>query len=68
MEKEGYCETKTRKRIYLTLLLVDLITVLIVSALTNIPYSIEKYFSILFTILLTLYCLVPSDKKDNNNH
>lgn len=68
LEKEGYCETKTRKRIYLTLLLVDLITVLIVSALTNIPYSIEKYFSILFTILLTLYCLVPSDKKDNNNH
>ena len=64
----SFLKRKKRKHIYLTLMFVDLITVLIVSALTDMPYSIEKYFDILFTILLTLYCLVPSDKKDNNNH
>ncbi len=68
LKRKDNVKRKKRKHIYLTLMFVDLITVLIVSALTDMPYSIEKYFGILFTILLTLYCLVPSDKKDNNNH
>lgn len=59
---------KTRKRIYILLMILDLIVFLIVNALTDMPYSSRKYFSILFTILLTLYCLVPSDKKDSNKH
>ncbi len=62
-KRKDIVKRKTRKRIYLTLMLVDLITVLTISALTDMPYSMEKYFGILFTILLTLYCLVPSDKR-----
>ncbi|WP_241961043.1 hypothetical protein [Staphylococcus warneri] len=58
---------KTRKRIYLALMAIDLITVLIIIGFTDMPYSGRQYFGYAFTILLTLYCLVPNTKDKQND-
>lgn len=46
---------------------IDLITVLIIIGFTDMPYSGRQYFGYAFTILLTLYCLVPSTKDKQND-
>ncbi len=58
---------KTRKCIYLALMAIDLITVLIIIGFTDMPYSGRQYFGYAFTILLTLYCLVPNTKDKQND-